>query len=123
MAKTEIVEQDLAAPEEVVVHVPAVPVAGIDTEGINRAILSNDMNRYDLVCLARRWAYELVKENPNLSVQKLIETAVQDILSSKVSIKMIQELPKLAPKKVKSVPMSGTQESVDATTRAEKRSK
>ena len=114
---------DVDAAPAVIPTPPAPAMEPMDTEGLNRAILASTMNRYDLVCLVRRWAYELNKENPALSVQKLIETAVNDVLSSKVSAKMIQELPKMMPKKIKPLSSGSVSDAVANAERSEKRSK
>ncbi|MBI1979675.1 MAG: hypothetical protein HYY63_06665 [Elusimicrobia bacterium] len=55
-----------------------------------------NINKYDLILLARRWVYELKsKEGETRTLQELIGVAVRDITSGAVSAKTIRDLPPL----------------------------
>ncbi len=57
-------------------------------------ILDTKMNKYDVVLLARRWAYELQAKDSSIhSVQDVITQSLGDILSGKVGAKSIRNLP------------------------------
>lgn len=61
---------------------------------VEKMVLDNDMNRYDLILLARRWAYELKAQSEEpLSIQELINRSLDDIFSGRVTSKTIQALP------------------------------
>lgn len=65
-------------------------------EKLHKSILDTVMNKYDVVVMARRWAYELQsKEAAGLSIQDAIEHSVGDILSGRVTSKELKELPPL----------------------------
>lgn len=62
--------------------------------GVEKMILDTTMNKYDIVFLARRWAYELQSKDASAPpVQDLITRALEDVLSGRVNRKMIQDLP------------------------------
>ena len=62
-----------------------------------KLILDTLMNKYDVVLLARRWAYELQSKDTthSLSVQEVISQALHDILSGKIDSKTVMDLPPL----------------------------
>ena len=65
-------------------------------DAMDRMILDSGVNKYDLIILARRWAYELKnKEGETRAVQDLIPDSIRDILTAKVNPKTIRELPQL----------------------------
>ena len=65
---------------------------------LEKLMLNTTFNKYDIIVLARRWAYELkAKEGETRTLQELIAVAIQDILSSRVSHKMVWDLPHLIP--------------------------
>ena len=65
---------------------------------MEQLILNSNANKYDMILLARRWAYELKsKDQEGRSIQELIPQAVKDVLGERVSHKMISELPVLKP--------------------------
>lgn len=61
---------------------------------LEKLILDTSFNKYDVILLVRRWAYELKsKEGELRSLHELIAVAIRDILSSSVSHKMVRDLP------------------------------
>lgn len=71
---------------------------------LDKLILNTTFNKYDIILLARRWAYELKsKEGETRTLQELIAVSIQDILSSRVNHKMVRDLPHLTFKKQKSL--------------------
>ena len=65
-------------------------------EILDKMILDAGVNKYDLIILARRWAYELKnKEGETRSIQALIPESIRDILTAKVNPKTISDLPHL----------------------------
>ena len=65
-------------------------------DSLDKLILDTTVNKYDLIILARRWAYELKsREGEVRSLQELIPDSVRDILTAKVNPKTIRELPQL----------------------------
>ena len=63
-------------------------------KSLEELTLNSPINKYDMILLARRWAYELrSKEGETHSLQELIALAVRDVVTSNVSHKMIRELP------------------------------
>lgn len=65
-------------------------------ETLDKMILDADINKYDLVILARRWAYELKKkEGETRSAHNLVPDSVRDILMAKVNPKTIMAMPQL----------------------------
>ena len=80
------------------VKVPLRGWAHVDEnqERLDKLILDAGVNKYDLIILARRWAYELkTREGEVRSVQELIPDSVRDILTAKVNSKTIRDLPQL----------------------------
>lgn len=77
-------------------------------ENLDKMVLDSDMNKYDLILLARRWAYELKSQSEqSLSIQELINRSLDDILSGRVTHKTIQSLPPISiVKKQKSHPLT-----------------
>ena len=70
-----------------------------------KLILDTQMNKYDVILLARRWAFELkTKEGETRTMQELIGVADQEILDEKVTAKTILALNHLNTKKLKSLP-------------------
>ena len=64
------------------------------TEVLDHLILNNNLNKYDTILLARRWAYELKsKDQESRSIQELIPQAITDILALRVNTKMVRDLP------------------------------
>jgi DNA-directed RNA polymerase subunit K/omega len=71
---------------------------------LDKLMLDTTLNKYDIVVLARRWAYELrSKDGETRSLQELIAVAIQDILASRVSHKMVRDLPFLNFKNKKNI--------------------
>lgn len=69
-------------------------------ENLEKMIVDSSLNKYDVISLARRWAYELkLKSEQHQLIQELIAQAIKDILSGRITPKMIQELPPLDIKK------------------------
>ncbi len=65
-------------------------------ENLDKLILDSGVNKYDLIILARRWAYELkTREGEKRSLLNLIPESIKDILTSKVDPKTISDLPQL----------------------------
>ena len=65
-------------------------------ETLDKMILDADINKYALVILARRWAYELMKkEGETRSAHNLVPDSVKDILTAKVNPKTIKDMPQL----------------------------
>ena len=65
-------------------------------ETLDKMILDSNLNKYDLIILARRWAYELKKkEGETRSAHNLVPDSVKDILTAKVNPKTIKDLPEL----------------------------
>lgn len=63
-------------------------------ENLNKLVLGSPLNRYDLILLSRRWAYELKsKDGETRSLQELIQVAIRDIVTNSVNHKMVRELP------------------------------
>ena len=63
---------------------------------MEKMILDAKGNKYDLIVLARRWAYELkARENETRAIQEIIPDAMHDILTAKVSAKTVRDLPEL----------------------------
>ena len=80
------------------------PLEDDGREGLDKLILDAAVNKYDLIILARRWAYELkAKEGETRSLQELIPDSIRDILTAKINPNTIRELPqlKLLAKKLK----------------------
>ena len=68
----------------------------VSASALEKLILDTSFNKYDIILLARRWAYELKnKEGESRTLQDLIAVAISDILSSRVSHKMVSDLPVL----------------------------
>jgi DNA-directed RNA polymerase subunit K/omega len=87
MQTEEIVEVQEEELEEDALPVPSAAV-------VEKLVLDTTMNKYDVVLLARRWAYELrAKQSRPLSIQDLISCALDDILSGKVDPATILALP------------------------------
>lgn len=77
---------------------------GMDV-AVDKLIQDTSLNKYDVILLARRWAYELkAKEGETRSLQDLISVAIQDILGNRVSHKMVSELPQLVRQTKKAKP-------------------
>ncbi|OGR83968.1 MAG: hypothetical protein A2901_02410 [Elusimicrobia bacterium RIFCSPLOWO2_01_FULL_54_10] len=89
--------------EEPIIHIPAeVPAADWHApdektqETLDKMILDSNINKYDLIILARRWAYELKnKEGETRSAHNLVPDSVKEILMAKVNQKTIRDLPVL----------------------------
>ena len=63
-------------------------------EKIHEQSLDTSSNKYDLVLLARRWAYEIKgKEGEIRSWQQVLLAAIGDILEEKVTAETILALP------------------------------
>lgn len=75
-------------------------------EILEKMILNSQLNKYDVIQLTRRWAYELKsKDDQARSVQELITQSLKDILSNRVTCKMVQNLlPLVLTKKHKNLP-------------------
>ena len=73
------------------------PVKEKKPEGpLEQLILDTPLNRYQLVTLAIRWAEEIrSRQNAPKYTNEVVEMALQEILSGKVSIDDIEKLPPL----------------------------
>ncbi|OGR53490.1 MAG: hypothetical protein A3I11_09015 [Elusimicrobia bacterium RIFCSPLOWO2_02_FULL_39_32] len=66
----------------------------LNLESLSKLVVDSPFNRYDLVLLSRRWAYELKsKDGETRSLQELLQVAIRDIVTSSVNHKMVRELP------------------------------
>ena len=97
--KEEIAIQTLPDPPVSYEPLPARDWHAIDEdtqETLDKMILNTPINKYDLIILARRWAYELKnKEGENRSAHNLVPDSIKDILTEKVKLKTIKDLPPL----------------------------
>ncbi len=83
-------------PEPVALPPEPLPIDEKTQEALDKMILDSGVNKYDLIILARRWAYELkAKEGEHRAIQSLIPEAIRDVLTGKVDPKTIKELPQL----------------------------
>lgn len=94
-------------------------------EALDKLILNTTFNKYDIIVLARRWAYELKsKEGEMRSIQELIAASIRDILSSRISHKMVRDLPHLVlGKKQKNISAAVLESLQSVSESAEKKSR
>jgi hypothetical protein len=70
------------------------PELAIALNTLEKLILNTSFNKYDMILMVRRWAYELKsKEGEIRSMPELIAISIRDILNSDVDHKMIRDLP------------------------------
>ena len=74
-----------------------------NNKSLEELVLNTDFDRYKLIPVAARWIEELKykEEYKGFSIAELIEVALKEILTAKVSIEKIEKLPpKEAKKKI-----------------------
>lgn len=107
MEKEESSQKDPGADEAARAAAAHVRAEEKTQEILDKMILDAGVNKYDLIIMARRWAYELKnKEGETRSIQALIPESIRDILTAKVNPKTIWDLPHLKSlaKKLKAPP-------------------
>ncbi|MEW6040116.1 MAG: hypothetical protein AB1633_01175 [Elusimicrobiota bacterium] len=75
----------------------------VEVTPIEKILLDSKVEKYKIVSVATRWIEEISKkeEYKYLTFNQLLEVALKDIITGKVSIEEIQKLPPLEFKKPK----------------------